>query len=268
MRNLKQSIKNFLNFVIITISRIGRLDLLYLAHKERGILRSGDFRTTGERIFIETTLAKILDTDKPIIFDVGANTGNYSSYVRHIFPNSMIFSFEPNPTAFKVLESKSKTHSIHTFNVGLSSCNEHSEIYLYEDNDTTERASLYTGGLKELFGFPNPSKRAVELVRLDEFCRQHGIKHIHFLKIDTEGHELEVLKGAGQMLEDGSIKVIQFEFSMNNVISRIFLKDFYDLMPKYSFYRLKKSNLLPLRSYDPVNEIFVIHNIVAIFRPE
>ena len=48
---------------------------------------------------------------------------------------------------------------------------------------------------------------------LDTFVEQHGIKNIDFLKIDTEGFELEVLQGAKQLLSEGKIGTVIFEYN-------------------------------------------------------
>ena len=92
--------------------------------------------------------------------------------------------------------------------------------------------------------------------------------HIDLLKIDTEGFELEVLLGASEMLTEKKITIIQFEFNEVNIVQRRFLKDFYNLLPKYDFYRLDEQRLIPLGSWEPKHEIFMFQNIVAIRREE
>ena len=59
---------------------------------------------------------------------------------------------------------------------------------------------------------------------------------------------------------------MQFEFNEMNVISRVFLKDFYDLLgDEWDFFRLDTRKLIYLgRRYDSANEIFKFQNIVAI----
>jgi hypothetical protein len=48
-----------------------------------------------------------------------------------------------------------------------------------------------------------------------------------------------------------------------NVMSRSFLKDFYDILPDYNLYRLHKDGLIRLGNYDSSNEIFLFQNIIA-----
>lgn len=91
---------------------------------------------------------------------------------------------------------------------------------------------------------------------------------IHFIKIDTEGHELEGLKGALYAIRTRGVRAVQFEFNEMNVISRVFLKDFYDLLgDEWDFFRLDTRKLVSLGSrYDSANEIFKFQNLVAIRR--
>jgi hypothetical protein len=51
----------------------------------------------------------------------------------------------------------------------------------------------------------------VEAMSLDEYCAERGIDRIDFLKLDVEGAELEVVTGAGQLLERGAIRAILLE---------------------------------------------------------
>lgn len=85
------------------------------------------------------------------------------------------------------------------------------------------------------------------------------------IKIDAEGHELKVLAGARRSIARGMIEAIHFEFNAMNITSRVFFRDFYDLLPGYRFYRMLPGGLAPLGDYDPVTcEILAYQNIVAL----
>jgi hypothetical protein len=102
------------------------------------------------------------------------------------------------------------------------------------------------------------------VMTLDAYCLENHIEQIDFLKIDTEGYELFVLKGARHMLEQNRIRVVQFEFNEMNVVSRVFLKDFYDILPGFRFYRIRQGSLMPLGPYAALHEIFQYQNLLAI----
>jgi hypothetical protein len=74
-----------------------------------------------------------------------------------------------------------------------------------------------------------------------------------------------VLKGASNLLREGRISAIQFEFNEMNIVSRVFLKDFNELIPNCRFYRLLRHGLGPLDPYSPLAcEVFAFQNIVAL----
>ena len=55
----------------------------------------------------------------------------------------------------------------------------------------------------------------MDVITLDEFCRDNAVHHVNYLMIDTEGGDLEVLKGAEQMLTDQRIDFVEVEASMH-----------------------------------------------------
>ncbi len=68
-------------------------------------------------------------------------------------------------------------------------------------------------------------------------------------------------------MADGSIDVIQFEFNEMNVISRVFMKDFFELLPNYRIYRLLGDGVIEFEVYDPTfMEVFAFQNIACVRR--
>jgi len=107
----------------------------------------------------------------------------------------------------------------------------------------------------------------VQIQTLDDFCAEKGIEHIHYLKMDVEGHELSVLQGGREMLAKGAIDWIQFEFGGCNIDSRTYLRDFFELLtPYYDIYRLLRNGFRPIRRYHETYEIFTTTNFIAIRR--
>ena len=94
--------------------------------------------------------------------------------------------------------------------------------------------------------------------------QKNNISTIDLLKIDTEGFELEALEGAKQLLSENRISMIQFEFNEVNIIKRRFLKDFNTILTGFDFYRLDENKLIPLNEWQPIHEIFMFQNILAI----
>jgi FkbM family methyltransferase len=61
----------------------------------------------------------LLDKDNPVIFDVGANTGNYTNLVLQHFPNTQIHAFEPQPDNYSYLSNRKKNGNVKYYNIAL-----------------------------------------------------------------------------------------------------------------------------------------------------
>lgn len=233
--------------------------LFEISLRGKGINGSYDCKVNGE----EKLIRGICDIhkEKLMVFDIGANVGDYSSLVYQYNPNATIFAFEPHPSNYKVLVNNISDNA-KTFNVGLGSETARLVLYDYENNDGSPRASIYKEVIEHLYSEKSIGHE-IEIIKLDDVIINENIHTIDLLKIDTEGNELEILKGATIALNSNKIKIIQFEFNYPNIMSHSFLYDYYKLLPDYVFYRILRDGLLKI-NYDAMNEIFLYQNIVAI----
>jgi FkbM family methyltransferase len=161
------------------------------------------------------------------------------------------------------------SHSnVRAFNFGLGEREGSLTLHTVKGETDSPLSSLHEGVVDSLFG------RAVEPIpvqvrSLDEVFSSLHIAKIDLLKIDTEGHELSVLKGASNAFEQQLIDAVQFEFNDMNVFSRIFFRDFWEFFAKHDFtlQRLLPEGHVPIRKYIPmVCEFFAYQNIVALRR--
>ena len=240
------------------------VNLLSVAYKGLGINVSSVQHENGEEWFIRHFLPGLIITKEPVLFDVGANTGEYARLLSGTYPNANIHCFEPNVHTFIELQKNSAGSNITCNNLGLANVTGESTIYFYKNDNTTGHASLIPGVIQDIHGSTEFRSSQVKIMRLEDYVPEQNIEYIDFIKIDVEGYELEVLKGASRLLSEKRIGIIQFEFNEMNIISRCFLKDFYDLLTDYDFFRLKPNKLFPLGDYRTVYEVFKIQNIVCI----
>lgn len=105
----------------------------------------------------------------------------------------------------------------------------------------------------------------VAATTIDDYAAAHAIDHIDLLKVDAEGHDLRVLRGAEQAFRARAISVAQFEYNHRWVAARQFLKDAFDLLAPLG-YRIGKLTARGVEWYptwDPELESFVEGNYVA-----
>lgn len=253
--------------LILYLSRQLHIDLFMLAIRNVGILNSGNMEKTGEKYVLTDLLPLKIKSDNPVLFDVGGNTGEYTLALKNSFPTSTIYSFEPNPKAYqKIIENIKNYDKIIPVNSGLGSKVGTETLYSYSKVENSTLGTLNKSALSELYnGIDDVIEEiSFQVDTIDDYCATHNIQEIDFLKIDTEGQELNVLKGAQNMINKDKIKIIQFEFNNFNVYYRVFLKDFYYILKNYDFYRTNIQGLVPLGGYDTINEIFKFQNIIAI----
>jgi FkbM family methyltransferase len=239
--------------------------IFYCSLRGLGVLNYRNFFISGETSFIK----RVFKYDEtPFIIDVGAHYGDYSKEILHWVPQSKIVCFEPNPVTFKKLEAHLRgVDNICLLNLGLSEKSEDITLYDYDSAVGSAHASIYKGVLTDIHHSPCNIEHKVSVLSLDEYLLSAGISSVDLLKIDVEGNELSVLRGASRALTHRCIKFIHFEFNEMNVVSRSFFKDFWSLLRDYDIYRLLPSDMVKIE-YSPLEcEIFAYQNIVAILKP-
>jgi len=139
-------------------------------------------------------------------WDIGANIGLHSFAIKKLFPKVRVIGFEPNPYSLvKILKSRLKNKiPVEVNSCALSSSNQLSSLSI---------KTLGNSGLTSLNawkGVQYDDTCNVCLVRAD-FLIDKGLSEPNIIKIDVEGHELEVLKGLGKYLSSSNLRAIVFE---------------------------------------------------------
>ncbi|PAX60057.1 FkbM family methyltransferase [Brunnivagina elsteri] len=237
--------------------------LMYtLSLRGMGVLNFENDNLSGENLFLKKVS---VICNNSVIVDVGANIGCYSNKARSFTSSANIYAFEPHPQTFKKLQYEANQHKYIALNTACSDESGTLKLYDYEDSDNgSSHASLHRAVIETIHKGASKSLE-VNVTTIDEFMKDYKISNIRLLKIDTEGNELKVLKGAKQAISEQLIDIIHFEFNEMNVISKVFFKDFKDILINYSFYRLLPDALLDISEYSPIYcEVFAYQNIIAI----
>lgn len=142
-----------------------------------------------------------------VIFDVGANVGVTALAFSAGFPDATVYAFEPVAATFQVLSEKVATNGkIRPFNLALGRRPRSAKMRIASLSVSNRMA-----GWRDLF---KPTE-TVKMTSGDAFCAEHQIDRVGFLKIDAEGHDLEVLRGFATMLRERRIDLVEAEVGMN-----------------------------------------------------
>ncbi len=185
-----------------------------------------------------------------VVFDVGANTGYYSKYLLNLDQHIFLHCFEPVEGSYAALKETLApllTPSVFLNNIGLSSEVSEMEMNIYWDSGGVN-SLYYDENYFQLSSSKNAyRKKMVQFTTLDNYAAKNGIEKIHFLKIDVEGHELSVVKGAIQQIKEGRVNAIQFEYGNFWSYSKSTLKEMFELLDNYKIYRLTFWGNLPVK---------------------
>jgi FkbM family methyltransferase len=195
-----------------------------------------------------------------VVLDVGANVGLWTLEALDALPNATIHSFEPSSAAFAQLTSKAASKSrVSMHELALSDADGEATLYAPEPGSVVGSLTEPPESRRNEF----PSEQMARTATLESWSRSAGLGAVDVLKLDVEGHEMRILRGAGRVLD--SIQVIQFEFGPWHVYERVFFRDFWDLLTAegYRLYRLGPGGLSALDEYSERDEVFLPTNYFA-----
>lgn len=223
------------------------------------------FMQSGEEQMVQILQDKYPGENKPLILDVGANKGDYTTMLAAQLKTEgkqpVFYLFEPNPALMPVLEQVASEVSGKIFALALGSRPEKLDLHIAASDTLSSlqnNAPLYDG-------MQYVGNITVPVETIDNIIESGQISKIHLLKIDVEGHEFEVLEGAKNAIAQRKIGIIQFEFGRGQIMARRYLFDFFNLLGKdYTLHRLLKNGLSAPLVYHPRLEVFQTTNIVAL----
>lgn len=199
---------------------------------------------------------------KLILFDVGANSGDYSLLLNKIFNKSEVYAFEPLDYMCDIIQEKLASVDSHHIKLHQTAMGDAlGELPIFTNKNESSSSSLvqFRGQSNEY------ESKVVQIDTIDNFITSNKIKEIDLLKIDVEGYELKVLQGASKSILDKKIQFIQFEFGGTMIDSKTFFKEIFELLsPNFKIYRVLKSSLYHIKEYHPHLEIFHYSNFLAV----
>ena len=193
-----------------------------------------------------------------IIFDVGCFKGNFTENIINLESKkgikSNIFLFDPNPKVKNYISSLLNNNKLKYFNLALDNSNEQKKFTLnqfFEPSGSSlvsahKEDKWYNITRKGFMQIVQPFKKIKDYVEIevqtqsiDNFCLQNNINCIDLLKLDTEGNEFNVLKGAEKFLSENKIKVIYTEISATKTQYTNKVSEIVNFLEKYNFDHVK-----------------------------
>jgi FkbM family methyltransferase len=247
MRFLVKSNLNLVKALIIDFNRI--------------IGRGYGSESVSQEVEMAIHLLKSVSKKNLVVFDVGANVGNYTAELLK-YPNvDFVYAFEPSEKTWASLNQRFKGSSrVSPVKQALGSVNE-SQV-LYSDSELSGLASLSRRRL-EHFNIDFSKSELVKVGTLSAYVGTLG-KIPDFVKIDVEGHELNVLLGSLDILH--KVKLIQFEFGGCNIDTKTYFQDFWYFFVenKFELYRITSDRILKITEYSEEDEYFKTTNYFAL----
>ncbi len=238
------------------------LIMFKLIIKSLGYSNYGSFDFTGEKNFIK----KLNKFNPKLCLDIGANVGSYSDMLLS-YTKSNVIAYEPNKFSFKILKNLKSNNKkrFKCFNLAISNKNKIGSLFY--GSKTSELASIMENSDKIKFTQgANKNKMKIKLSSLDKIYIENKklFRELDFIKIDTEGHELEVLQGSKKIIRDLKPKFIQIEFNTYQLIKNTTLIDYQKYLKNYNAFRLLPfgKKMLPINIYKPEDNIFHLSNII------
>jgi len=232
MISLEKLGKNaFINGAKLLLGRRNLVRLGRFISNEARLDVPNEIDRNGEAIVQTFMLKRAEAGSKIVIIDAGANVGLWTRQLlvetQHRSSVS-VHLFEPCCSTFKTLAANLSEWQLEgstvVNNKALSSRDGQGLLYARGLNAGT--SSLYGMNYDSQIG----STEQISLEMCTTYCERNAIVHIDFMKIDTEGHDMEVILGARSMLQENRIDALQFEYNWRWIDARHFLKDAFTLL--------------------------------------
>ena len=149
------------------------------------------------------TLMKQLLRPGGVVLDIGAHVGHFAILAAStVGPGGKVYAFEPAPCNFQRLRENMRLNNFaaHVEVVPIAVSDRLGKVEFFDDGRTggTEYSMFPERHGKHGIAFSAPTEP------LDHFAEKHGLPSVDFIKIDTEGAELVVLRGADDILRKNS----------------------------------------------------------------
>jgi FkbM family methyltransferase len=209
----------------VKLERVGRV--LFLASRT-GL---GGPDVNGEDVLVRRLLGSHDPSEPFVFFDVGANVGDRTAFVLSCAVGEVrVHAFEPTPATLDHLTTRFAADSpVRVVGAALSDASGSAALRDYG------ALSGVNSLVVEKFHSGPTEVHSVRVIAGDEYCQEHGIDQIDFLKIDVEGFEWNVIQGLIRMFTEKRIRAVQFEYGFIHATTGHLMRDFYRLFESLGY---------------------------------
>ena len=220
------------------------------------IIKSSNFYKINRTL--DQAIKSIIKKKNPIIFDVGAHEGESIDRFKNLFQNPIIHSFEPQSKIFEKLMNKKKNDKdlvLNNFALGSKEGNQ--EIFV---NSNTAASSYLNIDNKDKFfkSLKTIKKEQTRIDTFDNYFNKIKVNYIDLVKIDVQGYEEKVLKGALESLD--KVQLIEIEIVFVNLYEKH--SSFYQIesiLKKYNFELYSLSSISLNKENDQIRNLDALY---------
>jgi FkbM family methyltransferase len=169
---------------------------------------------------LEFDLCNLVRSRNPVVFDVGANTGQSIDLFRRTLATPRIYSFEPNPALAAILKHMYADCGVMVEAMALGSSEGTTKFNVSENHELSSILDVDKNDENPFSDVPLSETISVPVTTIDSYVEKHGITHIELLKIDTQGFDLEVLRGASGILDRRGVDTLLVEVNFASYYKR------------------------------------------------
>jgi FkbM family methyltransferase len=177
---------------------------MYLNFEDKGICFELMMNKTRE-VFSTAYIQKIITEDMTII-DIGANIGYYALLESQLASRGHVFAIEPVLGNYNTLIKNitlNNCHNISTYNFAIGNSNGYSEMYIYDKSNWSSFTKIPGGNII--------ATTQVPVFTLDTFIESHLTQNPHFIRMDVEGFEYEIMMGMQKTLQMAAPLILMIE---------------------------------------------------------
>ena len=203
-----------------------------------------------------------------IIFDVGANRGQWTAIALCLVIPESIYCFEPVPVSANEAKNLHVPHSCVTVEnrVVGNQVGDHAFLWYKNSPQVAEMSNLFGRPDVEISMGIEKEQLFIPGITIDHYCKENNIDHINFMKVDVEGAESLVIEGSSEMLEGQMIDFLQFEYGGCFINASVKLKDVVRILSEneYAVFRIVPGGLLHFDAWKDEMENYAHSNYLAV----